>query len=136
MDKDFQELLEDEKRLAAILKLSREVNQEDFLVRIRPFTKKDGTWTGEVDISVMALPYNTLNDEDYEQVMHFSKMVCASVPVMHEIDELRQTVDEYVRNVIDNEDEIDIELEEEYVEKTYDDNVVHLKFNTKTKGSA
>ena len=68
--------------------------------------------------------------------MHFSKMVCASVPVMHEIDELRQTVDEYVRNVIDNEDEIDIELEEEYVEKTYDDNVVHLKFNTKTKGSA
>ena len=55
---------------------------------------------------------------------------------MHEIDELRHTVDEYVRNVIDNDNEISVELEEEYVEKIYDDNVVHLKFNTKTKGSA
>ena len=136
MDDDLQELLKDEKRLAAILKISREINQEDFLIRIRPFTHRDGPWTGEVDISVMALPYNTLSDEDYDQVMHFSKMVCASVPVMHEIDELRHTVDEYVRNVIDNDNEISVELEEEYVEKIYDDNVVHLKFNTKTKGSA
>lgn len=127
---------EDEKRLAVIARVAREVNPEDFLIRIRPFTHKDGTWTGEVDISVMGLPYNSLSDEDYDQVMHFSKMVCASVPVMHEIDELRHTVDEYVRNVIDNENEISVELEEEYVEKIYDDNVVHLKFNTKTKGSA
>ena len=117
-------------------KLMKEVREEDFLIRVRPFANDDGDWSGEVDISVMGLPYNSLSDEDYDQVMHFSKMVCASVPVMHEIDELRHTVDEYVRNVIDNEDEINIELEEEYVEKTYDDNVVHLKFNPKTKGSA
>jgi len=33
--------------------------------------------------------------------------------------------------------EIDVELEEEMgVEKTYDGNVVHLNFNTKTGGTA
>ena len=39
--------------------------------------------------------------------------------------------------LLDNEMEIDVELEEEAgVEKTYDGNVVHLNFNTKTGGSA
>ncbi len=43
----------------------------------------------------------------------------------------------YVINVLDNEMEIDVELEEEAgVEKTYDGNIVHLNFNTKTGGSA
>jgi hypothetical protein len=33
--------------------------------------------------------------------------------------------------------DIDVELEEEVgVEKTYDGNVVHLNFNSRTKGSA
>ena len=40
-------------------------------------------------------------------------------------------------NVIDNEMEIDVELEDEIgVQKTYDGNVVHLNFNTKTGGTA
>ena len=44
---------------------------------------------------------------------------------------------EYVLKVLDNEMEIDVELEEEMgVEKTYDGNVVHLTFNSKTGGSA
>ena len=40
-------------------------------------------------------------------------------------------------NVIDNETEFTVDLEEEAgVEKSYDGNVVHLNFNTKTGGSA
>ena len=39
--------------------------------------------------------------------------------------------------VIDNEMDIIVELEEEMgVEKTYDGNIVHLNFNSKTGGSA
>jgi len=40
--------------------------------------------------------------------------------------------------VIDNEMDITVELEEEesHVEKTYDGNIIHLNFNTKTGGSA
>jgi len=53
------------------------------------------------------------------------------------LEELRNIVHEYVTKVMDNEMDIDVELEKEAgVEKTYDGNVVHLSFNTKTGGSA
>jgi len=118
-------------------KLAKEVNEEDFLIRVRPFANDDGRWSGEVDISIMAMPDNPMDDEDYYQVMHFAKMMCAAVPVMEEVEELRNIVHEYVTKVIDTEVNIDVELEEEVgVEKTYDGNVVHLSFNTKTGGSA
>jgi len=118
-------------------KLAKEVNEEDFLIRVRPFSDDDGRWSGEVDISIMAMPDNPLDDEDYYNLMHFTKMMCASVPVMEEVEELRNIVHEYVTKVIDTEMDIDVELEEEMgVEKTYDGNVIHLNFNTKTGGSA
>ena len=118
-------------------KLMTEVNEEDFLIRVRPFANDDGAWSGEVDISIMAMPDNPLDDEDYYKVMHFAKMMCASVPVMEESEDLRDVVHAYVVNVLDNEMEIDVELEEEVgVEKTYDGNIVHINFNTKTGGSA
>jgi predicted RNA-binding protein Jag len=118
-------------------KLASEINEEDFLIRVRPFANDDGRWSGEVDISIMAMPDNPMDDEDYYQVMHFAKMMCASVPVMEEMEELRNIVHEYVTKVMDNEMDIDVELEEKAgVEKTYDGNVVHLNFNTKTGGSA
>ena len=118
-------------------KLLTEINEEDFLIRVRPFANDEGAWSGEVDISIMAMPDNPLDDDDYYKVMHFAKMMCASVPVMEESEELRDIVHEYVVNVLDNEMEIDVELEEEVgVEKTYDGNIVHINFNTKTGGSA
>ena len=120
-----------------IEKLAKEINIEDFLIRVRPFADDDGRWSGEVDISIMAMPENPMDDEDYYKVMHYTKMMCASVPVMEEVEELRNIVHEYVTKVIDTEMDIDVELEEKSgVEKTYDGNVIHLNFNTKTGGSA
>jgi len=118
-------------------KIAKEVQNEDLLIRVRPFSDNDGKWTGEVDISIMAMPDNPMDDEDYYQVMHFAKMMCATVPVMEEVEDLRNIVHEYVLKVIDNEDDIEVEIEDEIaVEKTYDGNVVHLSFNSKTRGSA
>ena len=120
-----------------INKVKEQIQDEDFLVRIRPFADDEGQWTGEVDISIMAFPENPLNDYDYEQLMHFSKMLCAAVPVMEQTEEIRNVIHEYVLNVIDNEMDITVELEEECgVEKEYDGNIIHLNFNSKTGGSA
>ena len=119
--------------------LAQHLQDEDFLIRVRPFANDDGEWSGEIDISVIAMPDNPMEDEDYYQVMHFCKMMCASVPIMEEVEDIRNVVQEYVMNMIDNETEIDVQLENEKeagVEKTYDGNVVHLSFNTKTGGSA
>ena len=115
----------------------KNINDEDFIIRVRPFADDDGEWSGELDISIMAYPNNPLRDEDYGQVMHFVKMMCSTVPIMEESKEIRDIVNEYVLKVIDNEMDIDVELEEEMgVEKEYDGNVVHLTFNTKTGGTA
>jgi hypothetical protein len=113
------------------------LKDEDFVIRIRPFADEDGQWSGEIDISIMAFPKNPMDDEDYGNVMHFVKMMCATVPLMEQQEEMRNAVHDYVMNVIDNEMEIDVELEDEIgVQKTYDGNVVHLNFNTKTGGTA
>jgi hypothetical protein len=120
-----------------IERIKENINDEDFIIRVRPFADDDGKWTGEVDISVMAFADNPVDDDDYEQLMHFCKMMCASVPLMQESKDLRELAHEYVINYVDTEMDIDIELEEEVgVEKTYDGNIVHLNFNTKTGGSA
>ncbi len=118
-------------------KMAREMRDEDFMIRVRPYADEDGIWSGEVDISIMYGDDNPMNNDDFHQVLHFTKMMCAAVPVMEEVEELRNIVHEYVMKVIDKEMHIDVELEEEAgVEKTYDGNVVHLNFTTKTRGSA
>ncbi len=121
-----------------IERIKKEIQDEDFVIRIRPFADDDGRWTGEIDVSIIAFPDNPMDDEDYGQVMHFAKMMCATVPIMEESKEIRDIAHDYVMEVIDNEMDISIELEEEKagVEKTYDGNIIHLNFNSKTGGSA
>jgi len=121
-----------------IERIKKEIQDEDFVIRIRPFADDDGRWTGEIDVSIIAFPDNPMDDEDYGQVMHFAKMMCATVPIMEESKEIRDIAHDYVMEVIDNEMDINIELEEEEagVEKTYDGNIIHLNFNSKTGGSA
>lgn len=120
-----------------IERIKKEIQDEDFVIRIRPFADDDGRWTGEIDVSIMAFPENPMDDDDYGQVMHFAKMMCATVPIMEESKEIRDIAHDYVMEVIDNEMDISVELEEETcVEKTYDGNIIHLNFNSKTGGSA
>lgn len=121
-----------------IKRLKQEINEEDFIIRVRPFSDKGGDWNGEVDISVMVSPDNPLDDEDYWQMMHFVKMMCASVPVMEQVEEVRIAVDAYVKDTIDNDMQLELQIEPDKpkVEKTYDGNVVRLTFDTKTGGSA
>ena len=50
-------------------KLSKEIHNEDFIIRVRPFASDDGKWSGEVDISIMAMPDNPMDDEDYNTLL-------------------------------------------------------------------
>ena len=118
------------------------LEEEDFLIRVRPFANDSGRWSGDIDLSVMSFPENQMSDEDYSQVLHFCKMMCASVPIMEEVEDIRNIVHDYVMNELDYELDVAVQLEAEEdkeeagVEKTYDGNVVHLSFNTKTGGNA
>ena len=108
--------------------------EEDFVIRIRP-SLRDDEWTGEIDISIIYKGDNPMNDESYGQVMHFCKMMCATVPIMEQDETLRNMVHTYVMEIVDNETVL-IEEEEGLIITKEDCNVVHLNFGSKTKGSA
>tara|TARA_R100000030_G_scaffold80642_1_gene63483 strand:- start:1176 stop:1526 length:351 start_codon:yes stop_codon:yes gene_type:complete len=111
------------------------IGDGDFIIRVRP-TDSDGEWTGEIDISIISQPNNPLDDESYTQVMHFCKMMCATVPLMEADQNLRNLVHEYVMQVVDNDEEELVEDDDDVIITREDGNVVHLSFGSKTKGSA
>ena len=111
------------------------IDDGDFVIRIRP-SEVDGEWTGEVDISIISQANNPLNDEGYTQVMHFCKMMCASIPLMEMDENLRNLVHNYVMEVVDRDDDDVVEDDEGVIITKEDGNVVHLSFGSKTKGNA
>ena len=111
------------------------IEEGDFVIRIRP-SEIDGEWTGEIDISIISQADNPLNDEGYTQLMHFCKMMCASVPLMEADDSLRNLVHSYVMETIDKDDEDVIDDDSSIVITKEDGNVVHLSFGSRTKGNA
>ena len=112
-----------------------QIDEEDFVIRVRPSMSGD-EWTGEIDISIISQGGNPLNDESYGQVMHFCKMMCATVPIMEADETIRNMVHTYVMEVVDNETDYVLEEDEDIIVTKEDGNVVHLSFGSKTKGSA
>jgi len=110
------------------------MRDEDFVIRVRPYRDADGTWNGELDLSIITQANNDLDDEDYYQVMHFCKMMASTVPIMEDNAEIRDLVHNYVIEHIDKEYEVELEHKPEVVEQ--EGNVVKIDFGTKTKGSA
>ena len=118
--------------------MRKQINDEDYIIRVRPFVDEEGIWSGEIDLSIITLPGNPLDDDAYHSIMHLVKMMCASVPIMEEIETIRDVMHEYVKSMNDDVD-IEIQLEKELdnkVEKVYDGNVIKIDFSTRTKGSA
>jgi hypothetical protein len=115
------------------------LKKEDIVICIRPTVVNEQEWSGDVSISIMAGKNNPLNDEDYYSILHFAKMVCASVPLMEKSEELRELVHNYALTESES-DELDIavELDESDRGKVLDrsDNVITLSFSSSTKGSA
>ena len=110
------------------------MKSEDFLIRVRPFTDTDGSWNGDIDLSIITQPSNDLTDEDYNQVMHFCKMMASTVPLMERDEELRDMVHNFVIEHVDKEYVIEVDSRPRVIDR--EDNVVTIDFGTKTKGSA
>ena len=111
-----------------------EFDENDYVVRVRP-TVVNNEWTGEIDIAIVTSADNSLNDESYSQMMHFTKMMCATVPLMEANEDMRNYVHTYVMEEIDNIMEPVVE-EQEVTVTQEGGNVIRLNFGTRTKGSA
>lgn len=112
-----------------------DIYDNDFVIRVRPTVDKS-QWTGEIDIAIISSAGNGLDDEGYGQLMHFCKMMCATVPIMEQDETIRNLVHTYVMEVVDNESDYVLEEDEDVIVTREDGNVVHLSFGSKTKGSA
>ena len=118
--------------------MMKKLNDEDYIIRVRHFLDEEDVWSGEIDLSIITLSGNPLDDDAYNSIMHLVKMMCASVPIMEEVETIRNVMHEYVKSM-DDEVDIEIQLEKELenkVEKVYDGNVIKIDFSTRTKGSA
>jgi hypothetical protein len=107
---------------------------DDFVIRIRPFKDKAGKWNGEVDLSVVTLPDNSYDDDDYSQLIHFCSMVAATVPIMEMNEEMREQAHEFVSNLLDEPDTNVVQDTGRVIDRK--DNVITIGFGTTTKGSA
>jgi len=115
--------------------------ENDIIIRLRPHTNEDKTyWTGGIDVDVISSEDNTLSDHSYTEVMHFSKMVASSIPVMEENEDLRNAIHDFVNEYIDNENEDMVQTSEtnDNKEKVIGEegNIVKINFNTRTGGNA
>lgn len=117
-------------------KIIKSLKEEDIIVCIRPTIVNQEEWSGDITLSIMAGRTNPLLDEDYYSLMHFAKMVCASVPLMEKSEELREMVHNFVLSDIDNEQIIEHEDTDRGKVLDRQDNVVTISFGTKTEGSA
>jgi hypothetical protein len=93
----------------------------------------EDVWTGEVELSIATQNGNTLNDEDYDALMNFCRLICASVPVMERRIDIREMLEgeaeKYMpQYTLNNKKNLEI------VDKQ--GNVITLDFTTRTKGEA
>jgi hypothetical protein len=104
---------------------------EDFTIRIRPMLDNNDIWTGEIDVVIITSPQNNLDDDDYYQVMHICKMISSVIPLMEKDVKLRNTVNDYVVNKLDN-DYKDVITNTSKVEKI-EDNIIRINFKKETQ---
>jgi len=113
------------------------LHKNDYTIRIRPFQHENGEWTGEIDVAIVTGEDNDLSDEDYSQILHLTKMVASSIPVMEYNEDLRDAVHDFVEQHVDQVD-VQFEPEEDLSNKVVDrdENIIKIDFSTRTKGSA
>ena len=116
----------------------RHIKDNDFLIRIRPQSDETNEWTGEIDVAIITNDDKNMSDDDYYQILHLTKMVACTIPLMETHEDIRDTVHNFVMDCEeDNITEQDIPVDNDRGKVLeVDDNVVTLSFGSKTKGSA
>ena len=104
-------------------------NPQDFVIKVTPVLR-DKSWTGEVNVSIVIADDMYLCDEDYANMLHFCRMLTATVPMMEEMKSFRELINDYALNELDKPE--DTVVKPKVVSRK--DNVVRVSFNPKTNG--
>ena len=102
---------------------------EDFLIRVNPHLTSKGKWNGGVEVAIHPNADNPLDDEDYFQVEHICRMLCATLHFLETDSSFREKIGDYVVKQMDNE----ITNSKEKTPQKKWDNVVSIDFKNPTK---
>ena len=114
---------------------SKRIVARDFVIRIRPELDKKKNWNGAVDVVIITDKKNPMVDADYYEVLHLTKLMCATVPMMEDDEDLRLNLNDYVIT-IDKEYENSVQQKTTAKVDNVEDNVIHITFASETKGNA
>jgi|TARA_R110000796_G_scaffold151722_1_gene268248 hypothetical protein len=104
---------------------------EDFFIRINPHLNSEGKWNGGIELNIVPNPQNPLDDDDYYQVEHICKMLCATLNFLEVEPSFRDKINNYVVNTIDKEDKESYKDTSKKVE--YKDNIINVAFDKVSK---
>lgn len=72
------------------MSVGKKIQDEDFVICVRPQMDKNFNWTTEVNVFIMTSEDNPLNDSDYYGVLDFCRALCATISIMEKDDDLRK----------------------------------------------
>ena len=107
--------------------------EDSFYLKFQPVLTPQGTWTGDVDISAIIHDDHTLDYEEFGEILHVLQMVCASVPLYEQNEDIKEKAQAIVDVAMQQPDseylfgQTDKPVERPSI--TTEGNVVTLKFN-------
>ena len=78
--------------------------EDSFYLKFQPVYDPQGTWTGDVDISAIIHDDHSMNDEDYGELLHVLQMVCASVPLYEQHEDIKELAQAIVDTAMEQPD--------------------------------
>ena len=98
------------------------LDKNDFIIRVRPNkTGKNGAWSGSADLVVVTSEDNNLPEDEWSELMQFCRMMCASVPIIEEVETFRNLLHDYLNRSNDGQQDL-------FIDKEKDSNIIHLNF--------
>ena len=102
--------------------IANKLDKNDFIIRVRPTRQKgNGIWSGTADITVVTSEENDLPDKEWSDLMEYCRMMCASVPIIEEVENFRKLIHDYLKRSYDNNEDV-------FLDKEPNSNIILLKF--------
>ena len=79
----------------------------DFIIRMKPNFDTGGAWNGFIDLDIITDNKRTMAQKDYLKIMQVASLVCSSLPLMELDENFRDTLCNYVEDMIKEEDRQD-----------------------------
>ena len=114
------------------MNLNDKIASHDFVIVIKPHLTKSNRWNGEVSVSCVLDERNPLNDEDFESMLHFTRQVCASIPLMEENKLFREAAEKLAEKCLPIEPLVSEHKKDTLTLKDKGTNVIHVNFKKET----